>query len=292
MLVSCNLRVAGKPGNEIELNLGGAHMLRSSLFIILAATSLAAPAQQTAPDVGQSIAQARSFARTRGDALWPGYGSAPFGFLLVSKDEEQLFCRQSVPNGFRPRGTDSATGCKRYVRTRSGLPDSLLAAMPVFGLPSTIVMGTPQSTGRSEADWTRTILHEHFHQWQDFFPKIFDRMKALDLADGDQTGMWMLNYPFPYSDPSVVSAFNAASHSLATALDARGKRVSAARYGNISPPDISLRESPVNETGATPNSSFGRKVSRAGQKFSSANATLALMSENPLSSWNGTRGPG
>jgi len=199
-------------------------MLRSSFLMILAATSLATPAKQTTLDVGQSIAKVRSFARSRGDVLWPGYGSAPFEFLLVSKDEEQLICRRSVPGDFTLSGTDPATGCKRYARSRSGLPDSLLAAMPVFGPPSTVVMGTPQSTGRPQADWTRTILHEHFHQWQDSFPKIFDRMAALDLADGDQTGMWMLNYPFPYSDPSVVSAFNGASHSLAAALDARGKK--------------------------------------------------------------------
>jgi hypothetical protein len=35
--------------------------------------------------------------------------------------------------------------------------------------------------------------------------------------------MWMLNYPFPYSAPATVSAFNTASRALAAAVDGRGK---------------------------------------------------------------------
>lgn len=194
-------------------------MLRLSL-LFLAAASRAASA---APDVGASIAEVRSFGRSAGDRLWPGYGSASFEFLLVAGDKEELLCRKDVPKGFTADGIDKASGCARYERPRSGLPDKLLAAMPIFGPPSTIVMGTPESTGRSDADWTRTILHEHFHQWQDSFPHIFTRMRDLDLAGGDTSGMWMLNYAFPYSDPAVVSAFDRASHALAAAVDARGK---------------------------------------------------------------------
>jgi hypothetical protein len=169
-----------------------------------------------------SVAQVRTFAESTADKLWPGYGSASFEFLLIAGDKEELLCRTAVPDGFEADGTDAASGCAKYVRARSGLPDNLLAAMPVFGPPSTIVMGTPQSTGRSDADWTRTILHEHFHQWQDSFPKIFERMRALNLAGHDKTGMWMLNYPFPYSEPKVIAAFDEASHALARAVDARG----------------------------------------------------------------------
>ena len=200
----------------------GAPMLRSSLFLLAAANMAAAQPQATAPDVGESIAQVRGFAKSDGDRLWPGYGSASFEFLLVAGDKEELLCRTPPPEGFRADGVDSASGCARYVRARSGLPDTLLAAMPVFGPPSTIVMGTPRSTGRSDAEWTRTILHEHFHQWQDSLPDIFSRIQRLDLAGSNKSAMWMLNYPFPYSDPAVVSAFDTASHALGAAVDARG----------------------------------------------------------------------
>ncbi len=197
-------------------------MLRLPL-VLLAFASVATAAPASAPNVGASIAAVRSFARSEGDKLWPGYGTAPFEFLLVTGDKEELYCRASAPEGFEADGMDAASGCVKYVRPRSSLPDNLLAALPIFGPPSTIVMGTPRSTGRTGAEWTRTILHEHFHEWQDSLPNIFPRTAALDLAGSDKTGMWMLNYPFPYSDPKVVSAFNAAAHALAAAVDARGK---------------------------------------------------------------------
>lgn len=199
-------------------------MLRQSLLLAsIAAFSAAPTSPASSPDVGAAITQVRSFAASDGDKLWPGYGGAPLGFLLVAGDKEELLCSASVPNGFRPDGTDPASGCARYVRARSGLPDTLLAAMPLFGPPEVIVMGTPQTTGRPVPDWTRTILHEHFHQWQGSLPQFYARVAALDLTGDDKSGMWMLNFPFPYSEPVVVSAFNDASRALGVAVDARGK---------------------------------------------------------------------
>lgn len=193
------------------------------LFALVFATASFGAAASDGPNVGNAIAQVRHFASSEGERLWHGYGTAPFGFLLVAGDREQLLCQSPAPDGFTADGKDEASGCTRYVRPRSSLPDALLAAMPVFGPPSTIVMGTPKTTGRSDADWTRTILHEHFHQWQDSLPSFYDRAAALDLAGDDHSGMWMLNYPFPYSDPKVVNTFDAASHALGIAVDARGK---------------------------------------------------------------------
>jgi hypothetical protein len=178
-------------------------------------------AQAPAPTIPSRLAEARSFAKAEGDKVWAGYGEAAFEFLLVEKARETLLCRDNVPEGFSAAGTDAATGCKRYARPKSGLPDNLLAALPIFGPPSTIVMGTPQSTGRDEPDWTRTILHEHFHQWQDSFPNIFERMSGLDLAGDDKTGMWMLNYPFPYGHAATARAFAPAAQALSEAVAAR-----------------------------------------------------------------------
>ncbi|QNM82732.1 hypothetical protein H8M03_12195 [Sphingomonas sabuli] len=194
--------------------------MRTALASALAAMLLgaAAPAEL---DVGPHLAQVRDFSRTEGEKVWTGYGDAPFGFLLVGEKTESLLCRDQVPDGFVAAGADAATGCKRFTRPRSGMPNTLLAAMPLFGPPSVIVMGTPKTTNRTEANWVRTILHEHFHQWQYALPGYFDRINALDLHDGDQTGMWILNYKFPYDDPAVNTAFNAASNKLADAVAAR-----------------------------------------------------------------------
>ena len=117
---------------------------------------------------------------------------------------------------------DNATGCARYTRPRTSLSDKLLAAMPLFGPPPTILMGTPETTGRTPASWLRTILHEHFHQWQFSLPGYFARTDALGLKGGDESGMWVLNYPFPYERPDVVAAQAAASQALADAAAARG----------------------------------------------------------------------
>ena len=192
-------------------------------FLAAAAAATASPPAGS-PNVGTAIAEVRRFAASAGDKLWHGYGKAPFGFLLVAGDKEQLLCQAPAPDGYVADGKDAASGCSRYVRDRSKLPETLLAAMPIFGPPSTIVMGTPATTGRSSADWTRTILHEHFHQWQDSLPDFYGRAAALDLSGGDRTGMWMLNYPFPYDDRKVLAAFGAASRALGAAVDARGTR--------------------------------------------------------------------
>ena len=184
------------------------------------AVSIAA-ATTPAPGLGADLAAIRREARSSGEAIWPGYGSAPFGFLLIDGNTETLLCQAPSP-GFTPAGRDEATGCERHVRPRSGLPEGLLAAMPVFGPPSTIVMGTPQATGLAPARWRLTILHEHFHQWQSSLPAYYERVAALDLAGGDETGMWMLNYPFPYDRPDLVSAYAAAAGALHEAIAARG----------------------------------------------------------------------
>ncbi|MBS0296438.1 MAG: hypothetical protein JSR45_09010 [Proteobacteria bacterium] len=195
-----------------------------SLGALAATAAPAATDTSAALDLGPTLAEVRAYAARDGDTVWPGYGQAPLGFLLIEPEREVLLCQPGRVEGFTPDGSDAATGCARAIRPRSGMPDRLLAAMAIFGPPSTIVMGTPQSTGRSRASWTRTILHEHFHQFQDEQPGMYERQKALGLSDpSDRSGMWMLNYPFPYADAAVGDAYARASNALADAVEARGK---------------------------------------------------------------------
>lgn len=187
----------------------------ASIAVTLSSGALAAEL----PPILQPI---RAFAATYGDILWPGYVSAPFGFLLIGEDKETLLCQPGTPRGFTAEGVEPVTGCTRWSRGRSGLPANLLAAMPVLGPPSTIVMGTFAGTGQSRPAWVRTVLHEHFHQWQTALPGYYERVDALDLSGGDRTGMWMLNFAFPYESASAGPAYAAASAKLAEALDQRG----------------------------------------------------------------------
>jgi hypothetical protein len=63
-----------------------------------------------------------------------------------------------------------------------------------------------------------TLLHEHFHQLQTSRPGYFTGVDALGLSHGDQTGMWMLNYLFPYDSVLVASRFAELSTALDSAL--------------------------------------------------------------------------
>jgi hypothetical protein len=185
--------------------------------------TLSAPVAATSLDeLAPRLVAVRQFAGEEGEQLWPGYGLAPFGFLLLGEREEELLCHDSMPVGFVEREREPVTGCRRSARPSGPLPRNLLAAMPLFGPRSVIVMGTPASTGQTEAAWTRTILHEHFHQWQYSLPSYFSRTQALDLHGGDETGLWVLNYPFPYSSKKVDRAFREASERLSSALNLRG----------------------------------------------------------------------
>lgn len=189
-------------------------------MIALAATAMTVGGQTER--LGPTLKATRAFAAEKGDTVWPGYGRAPFGFLLVDGDKEVLLCQPKAPADFSAAGIDAATGCKILTRPRTNLPDTLLAAMPIFGPPTTIVMGPPEAAGATRAEWVRVILHEHFHQYQDAQPGMTARVQALGLAGSDRTGMWMLNYPFPYAEPRAGVAYGEASLALADALEARG----------------------------------------------------------------------
>ena len=83
------------------------------LTAILAAWAAAAASQASA--LGAELAAVRQEARSSGEAIWPGYGSAPFGFLLIDGETETLLC-QAAPDGFTPAAWDEATGCERHSR--------------------------------------------------------------------------------------------------------------------------------------------------------------------------------
>jgi hypothetical protein len=170
------------------------------------------------PDADQTrLAEAFRLARVAGDSVWPGWSRAPFAVVLVTPEQEFFIGHPHPPADARNLGRDPVLGVDVFARPRT-FQTSFLATFPVEGV-STIVVGQRESTNvASSTDWVLKVLHEHFHQLQDSQPGFYEKALALDLSGGDTTGMWMLNFPFPYESPAVDASFAAAAKALRTRL--------------------------------------------------------------------------
>lgn len=185
--------------------------------MLMQAAVASAPLDSALPT---AIAAARATVAGPARALWRDWDRAPFGVLIVDGETETLFCHAGPAEGFAAGPPDSATGCPTHSRART-FPPNLRAAFPAVDGAPTVVIGTPEATELSLPQWQATVLHEHFHQWQTSRPGYYERVEALGLRGDDQTGMWMLNYAFPYERKDVAAAFAQASLALAAAVEAR-----------------------------------------------------------------------
>lgn len=166
------------------------------------------------------IAEACEIVERFGDNIWVGWSRAPFAILLVTGETEYLVYHDAPTDDFTSAGYDSLVGSEVYTRDRVFEPD-LQATFPAVGGIPTIVMGSPKTTEASHSSrWVLTLLHEHFHQWQLSQPDYYESVGELDLARGDSTGMWMLDYDFPYDSTAVGQAFSGLCTALAGAVEA------------------------------------------------------------------------
>ncbi len=215
---------------------------------VAASIACALPAAASAP---RGIARAEaalldeafSIAAGPGEAVWPGWAAAPFDLVLVDGDFEYLARSDQRPDGFAPLAGATLGGGPVLARPRTFEP-ALLAAFPAFGGPPAIVVGTPAATGRDPGRWVLSVLHEHFHQLQYSRPGYYAAVDGLDLEGGDKTGMWMLEYPFPYAKKEVADAWRGLAAELAGLVesgDAAGRRAFwrrlAAFEGSLAPRD-------------------------------------------------------
>jgi hypothetical protein len=168
------------------------------------------------------LAEAFRLADTITEGVWKDWTKAPFAVLLVTQDYEFLLRQPSPSTDFIRLGYDSLLRSDIYYRKRVFDPH-LLATFPAVsgsGI-STIVVGQAENTAaRTSTPWVVMLLHEHFHQLQYSQPNYYVDVAALNLARGDQTGMWMLNFPFPYAKKGLREEFRRLSLVLADALQA------------------------------------------------------------------------
>jgi hypothetical protein len=167
------------------------------------------------------IAEAFRLADALGNRVWPDWDKAPFAVLLVTPEHEFLIRHPKPSDDFTLIGQDAVLKQNVWFRKRQ-YPTRLLATFPAVSNVPTIVIGQAENTeAKTSTRWVITLLHEHFHQLQNSQPRYFANVDALGLARGDQTGMWMLNYPFPYAVPEVKDQFATLCRALAEALQAR-----------------------------------------------------------------------
>lgn len=167
------------------------------------------------------IREAMTISKLYGEKIWKGMNDAPFAIILVTDSVEFLVNHPSPSEDFILLGDDSVLGTKVYYR-RVAFNKHFLATFPAVSGLSTIVVGTPENTGTNSTSWIITILHEHFHQYVYTSPGYYVAVNQLGLSSGDQTGMWMLNYPFPYGDSAVVRQYRTYTRALAQTLSTIG----------------------------------------------------------------------
>ena len=186
-------------------------------LIALLLLVIPAAGQQTAPALPMDDAtRIREFYRVASaiqDGIWPGWSSVPAPLILVTPDTEFLTHHPAPPKEMQKVGDDV------YARSRQ-FPVNFQATFPAFGPPAIIVVGQSANTAsKTSTPWLFTVMHEHFHQLQWAQPRYLESVNGLGLGHGDTSGMWMLNYPFPYEKPEVAQAFSHLRDLLLSALN-------------------------------------------------------------------------
>jgi hypothetical protein len=169
------------------------------------------------------IREAKLIADTHGERLWKGFSTAPFIIILVADSTEYLINHPYPSADFKLLYRDSILDADVYERSRI-YPKEWLATFPAVNGINCIVVGTPKNTGRSYTNWMITLLHEHFHQYVNSQPGYYEAVNKLNLSGGDETGMWMLNYAFPYDNAVIINQYQKFTNALVEAVNTIGKK--------------------------------------------------------------------
>ena len=169
--------------------------MRNLVFVLISLISSVLLAQCPKEQVVKLIDLAGELKAKLVSNYWPEWADMDMPILHIGDEQEYIFNMDVSDTTFQ-------LSCDHLSRPTS-FNRAFLATFPLLNGQPTIVVGTPENTQKSPEAWTVTLLHEHFHQLQFSHPEYYTAQKALNLDKGDQTGMWMLNHPFPYEDEDV-----------------------------------------------------------------------------------------
>jgi hypothetical protein len=188
------------------------------LLLSLLLLTFSALGQQLSHDDAVRLGEFYRLSAQIQNQIWPGWSKVPSPLLLVTADREFLIHHPAPPKEFIKVSDDISARPRQFSR-------HLLATFPAFDATPVIVIGEPQDTeAKTSTPWLITLIHEHFHQLQYEQPGYYDGIKKLGLSGGDQSGMWMLNYPFPYENPRVTQTFAHLRDMLLAALQASNEK--------------------------------------------------------------------
>ncbi len=152
-----------------------------------------------------------------GEKVWKGFTLPPFPIVLVYDDYEFLINHPKPTDDFIFLENDSFLGVDVYYRKRT-FNKHFLATFPAVNGFNCIVIGIPENTNQTSTSWIITLLHERFHQYQYTSKNYYQDTMDLGISNGDQTGMWQLNYPFPYEDKAVIEKYEVYANTLQKAV--------------------------------------------------------------------------
>lgn len=164
------------------------------------------------------LAEGRLIAQQYGQQLWPNFSQTAMPVLIVDKTTDTLYCSKTPPAGFVRSHDDPAIGCQVYTRAAGQFSIETQATLPIGGVGPVAILGAPGLFETNPAAWIATLLHEHFHQYQMGSPKYFTALTALDLANGESSANWTLNYPFGYQDQTIGELISSMGYELAAIL--------------------------------------------------------------------------
>ncbi|CAN5289106.1 hypothetical protein BH10ACI1_BH10ACI1_03560 [soil metagenome] len=153
------------------------------------------------------IAEAFRIGEKLQNKIWKNWEKAPFSMLFITDDYEFLIRHPKPSDEFSSIGYDTLLKSEVFVRPRK-FQKNFLATFPAFSRTPVIVVGKAENTSeKTSTRWVFVVLHEHFHQLQYSQTTYFEDVDALNLSGGDTTGMWQINFAFPYKTKEVSEKF-------------------------------------------------------------------------------------